>query len=88
MVVSYLFEKPKTIINQRSYHSVYINDSLFVLKGKKSVHEIKYWLAEFHNTVDKAEVNQQFQFTAEIWTNYTNVTPFTKEDNVTRVTNK
>ena len=37
-------------------------------KGKKSAREIQDWLDEFHQTVNNAAVNQQLQFTAEIWT--------------------
>ena len=38
-----------------------------VFKGKKSVREIKDWLDEFQQTVDKAAGNQHLKFTAEIW---------------------
>ena len=47
LVASYLFEKAKNIINQITYHGIYGNDGLLVLNGKKIIHKIKYWLAEF-----------------------------------------
>ena len=38
-----------------------------VFRDKKSVKEIKDWLDEFQQTVDKAAGNQNLQFTAKIW---------------------
>ena len=57
-----------------------------VFKGKKSVREIKDWLDEFQQTVDKAAGNQHLQFTAEIWKPDENPPPQAKEDRVQTVT--
>ena len=64
LVASYLFEKGKTLLNPKTYLGIYPDDSLVAFKGKKSVQEIKYWLAEFQQTVDKAAGNQHIQLTA------------------------
>ena len=48
---------------------------MLVFKGKKSVQEIKYWIAEFQKTVDKALNNQYLYFTAEILTIDKNLPP-------------
>ena len=61
---------------------------MLVFKGKKSVQDIKKWLAEFQQTVDKVSGNQSLQFTAEIWTNDTNLPLPAKEDKVQIVMNK
>ena len=61
------FEKAKAYFYPTIYHGIYRDDGLVVFKGKKSVKEIKYWLDEFQQTVDKAAGNQHLQFTAEIW---------------------
>ena len=82
LVASYLFEKSKTILNRTTYHGIYRNESMLVFKGKKMVQEIKYWLEEFQQKLDKAEGNQHLQFTAEIWANNTYSPPFTKKDKV------
>ena len=43
-----------------------------IFKGKKKASEIRDWLEDFQQTMNKAAGNQHLQFTAEIWT---------KEDN-------
>ena len=58
-----------------------------MFKGKKIVQEIKDWLVEFQQTVDKAGGNQHLQFTKEICTNDKNPPPSAKEDRVQIVTN-
>ena len=63
MVESYLFEKDKTFLNQTTYNGVYCNGGLVFFKGKKSVQEIKYWLAEFQQTLEKVEGNKNLQLT-------------------------
>ena len=75
LVASYLFVKSKTLLNQTTYHGIYFNDGLVLIKGKKSVQEIKYWIAEFQKTVDKALNNQYLYFTAEILTSDKNLPP-------------
>ena len=67
LVVSYLFVKAKAHFYPTIYHGIYRDDGLVVFKGKKSLKEIKDWLDEFQQTVDKAAGNQHLQFTAEIW---------------------
>ena len=58
-----------------------------VFKGKKSVREIKVWLDEFQQRVDKAGGNQHLQFTAEIWKPDENPPPpQAKEERVQTVT--
>ena len=75
LVASYLFEKAKAHFHPKIYHGIYRDDGLVVFKGKESVKEIKYWLDEFQQTVDKAAGNQHLQFTAEIWKPNENPTP-------------
>ena len=87
MVASYLFEKNNTLMNRTTYHIIYFDDGLVVFKGKKSVQEIKDWLAEFQKAVDKAAGNQHLQFTAEIWTNDTKLPPSAKKDKVEIIIN-
>ena len=72
LFASYLFEKAKANFRLTVYHGIYQDDSLVVFKGKKKASEIKYWLEEFHQTVNTAAGNQHLQFTAEIWTNEEN----------------
>ena len=55
---SYLFEKARTHFYPTIYHVIYRDDGLVVFKGKKSVKEIKDWLYQFQQTVDKAAGNQ------------------------------
>ena len=75
LVASYLFEKSKTLLKRTTYCGIYQDDGLVVFKGKKIVQEIKDWLVEFQQTVDKAGGNQHLQFTAELWGNYVNLPP-------------
>ena len=70
LVASYPFDKSKDLLNQTTYHGIYCDAGLMVLKGKKSFKEIKYWLAKFQYIVDKAAGNHHLQFTEEIWKNY------------------
>ena len=86
LVASYLFEKAKAHFHPEIYHGIYRDDGLVVFKGRKSVKEIKYWLDEFQQTVDKAAGNQHLQFTAEIWKPDENPPPQAKEDRVQIVT--
>ena len=58
LVVSYLFEKSKEILNRTTYPGIYCDDGLVVFKGKKGIQEIKYCLAEFQQIVDKLAGNQ------------------------------
>ena len=61
---------------------------MVVFKGKKSVQNIKNWLVEFQQTVEKGAGNQHLQFTAEIWMNGTNLPLSAKKYKVQIVTNK
>ena len=67
LVASYLFEKAKAHFHLTIYHGISRDDGLVVFKGRKIVKEIKYWLDEFQQTVDKSAGNQHLQFTADIW---------------------
>ena len=87
LVVAYLFEKANTLLKRTTYHGIYRDESLVVLKGKKSIKEIKHWLVEFQKISDKELGNQHLQFTAEIWTNDKNLNPYAKNDKVQVVTN-
>ena len=49
--------------------------------------EIKYWLEEFHKTVNTAAGNQHLKFTTEIWTDGANPPTPEKEDRIQIVTN-
>ena len=88
LVVSYLFEKSKTLLNRTTYHSIYQDCDMSVFKGKKSVQDIKNWLVKFQQTLNKLAGNQHFQFTVEIWKNDTNLPLPTKEDKVQVLTNE
>ena len=66
LVSSYLFENSKTVISRTNYYGIYCDEGMVVFKVHKRVQEIKDWLAESHQTVDKAVGNQHLQFTAEI----------------------
>ena len=57
LVASYLFEIVKAILNPKTYHGIYLDDGLVVFKGNKSVNEIKNWLEEFQQTVNRAAGN-------------------------------
>ena len=61
LVASYLFEKAKAILNPKTYHGIYRDDGPVVFKGKKSAKEVKYWLEEFQQTVNRAAGNQHLQ---------------------------
>ena len=88
LVVPYQFEKSKTLLNRTIYHIIYQYDNLVLFKGKKIIQEIKYWLVDFHQTVDKVAGNQHLQFTAEIWMNDENLPPSLKKDRFQITTNK
>ena len=60
---------------------------MVVSKGKNIVQEIKYWLADFQQTVEKAAGNQHLQITADIWGNYTDLPPSAKKFKVQIVAN-
>ena len=51
-----------------------------VFTGKKITREIKDWLEEFQQTVNKASGNQHLKFTAEIWENEENSPTPAKEE--------
>ena len=57
LVSSYLFQKYKAILDPTTYHGIYLDDGLVVFKGNKSVNEIKDWLEEFQQTVNRAAGN-------------------------------
>ena len=82
LVASYLFEKAKAHFHPTIYHGIYRDDGLVVFKGKKSVKEIKDWLDEFQQTVDKAAGNQHLQFTTEIWKPDENPSPSSERGQV------
>ena len=75
-------------MNRTTYHGIYRYDGLVVPKGNNSIQEIKYWLVDFHQTVDKAAGNQYLQFSAEIYMNDKNPPPSAKKDKVKIMTNK
>ena len=79
MVAYYMFEKAKTLLNRTTYHGIYHNEGMVVFKGKKSVQEIKDWLSDFQQTVDRAAGNQHLHLTSKIWTNDRNLPPSTKK---------
>ena len=87
LVAYYLFEKFKALLNRTIYHGIYQGDGLVVFKGKKSVKEIKAWVEELQQTVNKAAGNQHLQFTAEIWAPEVYPPLPAKEDRVQIVTN-
>ena len=58
-----------------------------VFKDKKKASEIKYWLEEFQQTVNKATGEQHLRLTAEICTNEANPPTPEKEDRVQILTN-
>ena len=87
LVDSYLFEKTTPIFRPTIYHGIYQDDSLVVFKGKKKASEIKYWLEEFHQTLNTASVNQHLKFTEEIRTDGANPLTPKKKDPVKIVTN-
>ena len=68
LVASYLFDKSKANFCLTICHGIYRYDGLVVFKGKKKAREIRDWLEEFQQTVNKAAGNQHLQFTTEIWT--------------------
>ena len=79
LVASYLFlRKPMIFSNQKNYHGIYQDYGLVVFRVKKSVKEIKYWLEEFQQTVNRSVGNQQLQFNADICTTDAN-TPSLQE---------
>ena len=68
LVASYLFEKAKANSHLKTYHGIYIDNGLVVFRGNNNAREIKDWLEEFQQTVNKAARNQHLQFTADTWT--------------------
>ena len=58
-----------------------------VFTGNKIAREVKYWLEEFQQTVNKLAVNQHLQFTIEIWTTEESSPTPTKEERFQIVTN-
>ena len=78
LVVSYLFEKSKNLLNRTTYHGIYQYYGMVLFKVNKSVQKINNWLAEFQQKVYKEAVNQNLQFTAEIWIHDTNIPPSEK----------
>ena len=64
LVASYLFEKAKANFCLTTYHVIYRDDGLVVFKGEKKEREIRDWLEEFQQTVNKAAGNQHLNFTA------------------------
>ena len=87
LVESYLFDKSKDLLNQTTYHDIYCNEVLVVFKGKKIIQEIKDWLAEFQQILDKVAGNQHLQFSAEIGKNYKNLPPSEKKAKARTVEN-
>ena len=87
LVAYYLFEKAKANFRPTIYHVIYRDYGMVVFKVKKNVIEIRDWLEEFQQTVNKAAVNQHLQFTAEIWTIEENSPTPAKEGRVKIVTN-
>ena len=87
LVASYLFEKTKANFRPTIYHRIYRDDGLVVFKGRRKASEIKDWLKEFQQTVNKAAGNQHLQFTEEIWTKEENSQLSTKEERVQIMTN-
>ena len=78
--MSYLCEKFKANFHPTTYHVIYIDDSLVLFNGKNNSKEIKDWLEEFQQTVNKAAGNQHLQFTEKIWTTEENSPTPAKEE--------
>ena len=64
LFASYLFEKAKSNFLLTIYHGTYRDDGLVVFKGKKKASEIRYWIEDFQQTVNKEAGKQHLQFTA------------------------
>ena len=64
-----------------------MDDCLLVFKGKRKASEIRDWVEEFQQTVNKATGNQHLQFIAEKWTKEENSSTPEKEERVQIVTN-
>ena len=58
-----------------------------VFKGKRKASEIRDWLEEFQQTVNKAAGNQHLQFTAEKWMKEENSPTPENEERVQIATN-
>ena len=58
-----------------------------VFKGKNKASEIRDWLEELQQTLNKAAGNKHLQFTAEIWTTEENSPTPEKEEIVQTATN-
>ena len=57
LVASYLFEESKANFHPTTYHGIYRDDGLVVFIGNKIAREVKDWLEEFPQTVNKASGN-------------------------------
>ena len=87
LVVSYLYDKPKANFYLTTYHGIYGDDGLVMFKGKKSEKEVKYWLEEFQQIVNRAAGKQHLQLTTDICMTEENYPLPVKEDRVQVVTN-
>ena len=87
LVASYLFEKAKANFRPTIYLGIYRDDGLLVFKGKRKSSEIRDWLEEFRQTVNKAAGNQHLQFTGGEWTKEENPPTPENEERVQIVTN-
>ena len=82
-----LFWKSKNLLNRKTYHVIHHDGGLVFFKVNNSVQEIKHWLEEFQQTVDKAAGSQHLQFTVEICTNDTDLPPSANKDKVQIMSN-
>ena len=87
LVVSYIFEKSKAILNPKIYHGIYQVDGLVIFKVNEIAKEIQYWLEDLQKIVNRAAGDHHLHFAEKIWKTDANVSLPTEESKVQVVTN-
>ena len=88
LVASYLSNTAKNHFRHTLSQGIYHNDRMVVLKGKKTVQDIRDWLGVFQKIVNQTLVNQHLEFISEVWTSNLNITPTENNSNINICTAK
>ena len=67
LVATYIFKVTNNQFKGFMWIGIYRDDGILVLKGRRSISEIRIWRDKFQEKVDKIAGNDYLQFTCETW---------------------
>ena len=67
LVATYIFKVTNNQFKEVLWIGIYRDDGILVLKGRRSISEIRIWRDKFQEKVDKIVGNDYLQFACETW---------------------